>query len=121
MGYLQHWAHSLLVSAGIGVEGKRPYDVVVHDPRIFSRVFWTGMLGLGDGYVDGQWECESVDQFVDRTARARLDTRLGYFIETLQALRDRFFNLQTVRRALEVGDRRGNAIVFEDHVAVACR
>lgn len=116
MRYLNDWAHSLLSSAGIATDGKRPFDIVVRDPRIFSRIFWTGMLGLGDGYVDGQWDCASVDQFIDRTARADVGSRLGYFIETLQALRDRLFNLQSVRRAFVVGERHydlGNELYAE--------
>ncbi len=54
----------LLAGAGVRIGGKRPWDIHVHNPRMFSRVIAEGSLGLGESYMDGWWECERLDEFL---------------------------------------------------------
>ena len=47
----------------------RPWDMLLHNERLASRVKRQGLVGLGDAYVDGWWDCASLDEMVARLAR----------------------------------------------------
>ena len=96
----------LLGLAGIEVNGNRPYDIQVHNPKFFDRVLAEGALGLGESYMDGWWDCEALDQFFDRVLRARLDEQVkGNWKIVWHALRSRLFNLQSSHRARQVAEQ----------------
>src|SRR5688572_13822939 len=46
----------MLASAGITVGGSQPWDVQIHDERIWQRILRDGTLGGGESYVDGWWD-----------------------------------------------------------------
>jgi cyclopropane-fatty-acyl-phospholipid synthase len=99
----------LLDLAGVEVNGSRPWDIQVHDPRLYDRVLQRGTLGLGEAYMDGWWDCEAIDQFIDRALRANLRARVkrnGRIL--LHVLRSRLLNLQSPAMAFEVGERHYN-------------
>lgn len=53
----------LLASADVRPGGDRPWDIQVHDDRLFARVLAEGSLALGETYMDGWWDCERLDEF----------------------------------------------------------
>lgn len=94
----------LLGRAGIEVNGNAPCDIQVRNPRLFKRVLQEGSLGLGESYMDGWWECDRLDIFFDKVLRAGLETQLPHNIkDTLRIAGARLFNLQSRRRAWQVG------------------
>ncbi len=96
----------LLDSANVAVNGPNPWDIQVHDSRFYNRVLQEVDLGLGESYMDGWWDCQALDQFVDRALRARLDKEIrGNWKILYHMLRSRLFNLQTSSRAFEIGER----------------
>ena len=46
----------LLTDAGIEVDGTRPWDIQVHDERLYGRLLAYGTLGFGEAYMDGWWD-----------------------------------------------------------------
>lgn len=98
--------------AGITVNGQEPWDMQVHDPVVFDRIFKTWSLGLGESYMDGQWDCEQLDQFfyllmrhdLDESVQGLAKIRLIYEIA-----RSKLFNLQSRGRAFQVGEQHYNA------------
>lgn len=99
---------ALLARADVVVNGSRPWDIQVRRPRFYQRLFSQWTLGVGESYVDGDWDCEQLDVLMTRLLRADLDQQpLGWSRVLLwaQALRQRLLNLQTPRRAFEVGER----------------
>ncbi len=92
----------LLASADVRVNGERPWDIQIHDPRVADRVLAQGSLGLGESYMQGWWDCQSLDQFFDHILRARLNEKVTAGL-TLQALRVKLMNMQSARRAWQVG------------------
>lgn len=95
----------LLDSANVTVNGPNPWDIQVHDSRFYNRVLQEVELGLGESYMDGWWDCQALDQFVDRVLRARLDKKIrGNWKILYHMLRSRLFNLQTSSRAFEIGE-----------------
>jgi cyclopropane-fatty-acyl-phospholipid synthase len=96
---------SLLDGAGIHPGGGAPADPVVHDERFFARVLSQGSLGLGESYMDGWWDVESLDGMIVKLLGARLDERVHGIASRFDDLRAWLLNLQTARRAGEVGRR----------------
>jgi cyclopropane-fatty-acyl-phospholipid synthase len=55
-----------LARADIEIGGSRPWDVRVRDARFFARVARNPGLQLGETYMDGFWECDAIDDFIER-------------------------------------------------------
>jgi len=94
---------SMLGAGDIRIGGDRPWDVQLHNESIFARVVAQGMLGVGEGYMDGWWDCEQLDEMICKAFRADFhrDIRpVKYLLFSLQA---RLMNLQRQARAFQVG------------------
>lgn len=101
---------SLLKEAGITINGKEPWDIQVHDQRFFKRVLAGGSLALGESYMDGWWDVESLDSFFTRLFDHGLEETARQPIALIfRVLFFRIFNSQSGRRAFEVGRRHYDA------------
>ena len=88
----------LLATADVVVGGDRPWDIQVHDERMWARVLRDGHLGLGESYVDGWWDAISVDQMITKLTVARLDREFKNSWPLIAyAVKGRLFNLQLMR------------------------
>jgi cyclopropane-fatty-acyl-phospholipid synthase len=93
-------------AADVRLDGARPWDIQLHDPRFYARVLASGTLGMGESYMEGWWDCASLDQMFFRAIRARLDEYAPLNLSTLLACgAARLLNLQNRRRARQVGLR----------------
>jgi cyclopropane-fatty-acyl-phospholipid synthase len=97
-------ACDLLGTADIRVGGNRPWDMRVHHPATFDRILAQGSLGLGESYLDGWWDCDEVDELINRILRARLDEQVGRAGWLWASLKARLTNLQSPQRAWQVGE-----------------
>ncbi len=98
-------AAEFLAPAGIALDGPNPWDVKVNNERVFTRLFAQGSLGLGEAYMDGDWDCAALDQFFERALSAEIDRALKptpHLI--LLALSARIRNRQTLARAKQAAD-----------------
>lgn len=99
-----------IITDGEGGDAPRPWDVVIHDQRLFGRVLSQGTLGLGEAYMDGWWDCERMDVMFCQAIRAGIERRIeGNFSGWLHEAAFRFLNLQTRSRAFMVAKRHYNA------------
>ena len=96
---------SILKDAGIELGGSRPFDVTVHDDRLWARAISHGTLGFGEAYMDGWFDTDALDQFIYKLLEddiyAHLKPDLGL---ALSFVRGRLLNLQRAR-VTEVGER----------------
>ncbi len=44
--------------ADVQINGSRPWDMQVHDERLYDRILRDSSLGLGEAYMEGWWDCE---------------------------------------------------------------
>ena len=95
----------LLACADIRIDGDRPWDMQVHDERLYARLMSCGSLGLGESYMDGWWDAASLDEMLCRLLRAHVDERVHNRHDVLAGLKARLINLQAGRRAFVVGER----------------
>src|SRR6056297_1863285 len=99
----------LLGDAGIEINGPNPWDIQVHDDRLFGRVIREKNLGLGEAYMEGWWDCERLDEFFFHLLYSRLDERVGgCFQESLLKLASTCFNRQSRSRAYQIAERHYN-------------
>lgn len=94
----------LLTKAGITVNGSQPYDLHVHDHRFYKRLYRDVNLGLGESYMEGWWDCERIDVFMERVWRARLDRAFLSWKNVLALIEAKVFNLQSLTRATHVNE-----------------
>ncbi len=96
----------LLNLAEVEVNGKNPWDLQVHDDRLYDRLLRDSSLGMGEAYMDGWWDAEAVDQLITRVLLADLDTKVrGSWRIALFFLRSKLFNQQSPSKAYEVGQK----------------
>ena len=95
----------LAASADIRINGDRPWDIQVHDERLFQRVLAHGTLGLGEGYMDGWWDCDQPDELVRQAQTSDLPSKLLSPTTLLRVAQAKLMNLQSSRRAFQIGER----------------
>ncbi len=98
-------AERLLALADVKINGDRPWDIQVHDERLYQRAILQGSLGLGEAYMDGWWDCEALDELVGRLARANLGAKANPLLNLAMQLDSYLYDRQTPRRAFVVGQR----------------
>lgn len=94
----------LLREADVQVGGERPWDMRLHRAEAADRILLHGSLGLGESYMDGDWDAPRVDEMIQRIVRARLDRKVRSPKFVWHVLRAHLTNLQSPRRAKVVGE-----------------
>ena len=97
-----------LQQADIRINGPRPWDLQLNHPRLFGRVLRHWSMGLGEAYVDGDWDCEQLDEFFTRLLRLRADQPPGGLARLKLAwalLEAAWRNPQAPDKAFVVGER----------------
>lgn len=102
---LHQYFIELLNLAGIEPGGKQPFDLQLNAFNVPERVFANGNLGLGESYVDGHWDVKQLDEFFNRLLRAHLPDKIKPTQLLIHSLKAKLFNLQTQKRAWQVGEQ----------------
>ncbi len=66
---------SVLKEAGVSLDGPNPWDPQIRNERALTRTLLGGTLGAGEGYVDGDWECERLDELTAHLLTFGIDER----------------------------------------------
>lgn len=98
--------NDLFLDSGVQVNGNRPFDIHVHNPNFYNKILSKWSLGLGESYMDGDWDCEQLDECINLLLQKDLNesvkgrAKLRLYFEVLRA---KLINLQSKARAFEVG------------------
>jgi cyclopropane-fatty-acyl-phospholipid synthase len=95
----------LFAHADIQFNGGRPWDIQVHDDRLYGEVLSKGSLGFGEAYMLGYWDSPQLDDMFYRLLSADINEKIGTIVKMKfvgEVLRHRLFNLQKSSRAYEV-------------------
>ena len=99
-------ARKLLSLAGIEINGKNPWDIIVNNDDFYRKVMAWGSLGLGESYMDGWWECQKLDEFFYRILSKDIGHQVKHNWNLLvSGLGARILNLQSKKRAFQIGER----------------
>jgi cyclopropane-fatty-acyl-phospholipid synthase len=99
----QKICEELLSLAGITVNGGQPYDIQVKNNSFYDRILNEQILGLGESYMDGWWDCEALDEMINKLVKARVEEQVkrNWHLKW-HVLRSKLFNLQNPSRAYQV-------------------
>ena len=121
------FAKNALLQADIKIDGDKPWDMTIHNPKLYSRILQQGSLGLGEAYMDGWWDSPSLDQFFYKLLRAELDKKVTLSWPVLfSILKAKLINLQSKDRAFEIGEHHydlGNdlfTLMLDKHMIYSC-
>lgn len=105
MNSSQALIEGLLKKADVTIGGSRSQDIVVHDERFFNRVIRHGTLGLGEAYMDGWWDVNQLDVFINKVLVAHLDKEVRINFASIFTIAKAFLaNQQSYKRAFKVGE-----------------
>src|SRR3989344_5043970 len=99
----QNIAKKLLKAAGIVINGTKPWDIQIHNNKLYKRFFFQGTLGLGEAYMDGWWDVKKLDEFFNRIFKANINEKVPINLQVVLGIfRTSLFNLQTKIRSLKI-------------------
>jgi cyclopropane-fatty-acyl-phospholipid synthase len=102
----KQWVESLIKPVGITLNGNNDFDIKVINNETYKRIQLEGTLGLGEAYMDGWWECEQLDKFFYKLLSSHTEEKIGLSLPLiLEAVKARLFNMQSRKRAYEVGQK----------------
>lgn len=97
---------TILDFAGIRIDGDRPFDISVSNPKLYAAVMAGGSMALGESYMNKWWECQALDQFFERVLGAGLEKKVRQSKAVLwAAVKARVSNPQRRAKAFEIGER----------------
>ena len=118
---------ALLDEADVQINGDRPWDLHVHDSRLYHRLLSGGSLALGEAYMDGWWDCDALDAFSCRVHRAGVREKAAhswrFYWNILKAY---LLNPQDPSRAYAIGEQHydiGNDLyraMLDDRMVYSC-
>ncbi len=92
--------------ADVCVNGNRPWDITIHNPRTYRKIVLGGSLGLGESYMNGWWDSNRLDEFFTHIFNAKLGTSKFNFVgSAFMFLSQYIFNMQSIRRAFAIGEK----------------
>ncbi len=94
---------AIFSAAGITINGAHPSDIRISDKRFHNRVMRDGSLGLGESYMDGWWDCESLDGFFYRLMSSNAEHKVKK--NCILFLRSVIRNVNSKVRAFQIGER----------------
>lgn len=94
----------LLGTAGVEVNGSQPWDMQVHNEKLYSRILAQGSLGLGEAYMDGWWDAEKLDEFFHKVLSIKVDKKVtpGIFLNVVKA---KLMNMQDKDKSKRVAQQ----------------
>lgn len=93
-------------SARVGVEGREPGDILVKNKGFYGRLLREASIGLGESYMDGWWECEALDLFIEKLLRIDIKKKIaGSLRLKLLTLQSIVTNMQSRARARQVAEK----------------
>lgn len=96
---------NFLSEAGIQLNGSRPYDVRICNPKIFQKWMLDPSIIVGEAYMDGWWECDKLDElFFKLFVHYFNKNYFNRWVAALYFLRNSFVNLQTKMRSKKVAE-----------------
>ena len=78
------------------------WDIQVFDRDLYNKIITCGSLGLGESYIDRLWDCEKLDEFFFNLLRSGIQYQFR-FSDILFHIKSSLFNLQSIKRAFQVG------------------
>ncbi len=93
---------SILKLGDIKINGDRSWDIQVHNPKLYGRILAGDSMALGESYMDGWWDVDSLDQFFCHIFQAKLHEKVKNIGLLWTILMVKIWNMQNISRAFEI-------------------
>jgi len=105
MADLKQTIQNILDAADIKINGNRPWDIQVHNEKLYRRVLKQGSLGLGEAYMDRWWDAEDLSEFFNHVLSAELQKKVALSWPMIWTfVKSWVQNPQTEEKSFEVGE-----------------
>ena len=101
---LQKKYQNFLALVDIEINGERPWDLQIHNSKLFTKVMLNGSLGFGEAYMNEWFDCERLDIFFDKILSSGIYKDIGGIPKVIGNIKSKFRNLQSVPRAFQVAE-----------------
>ena len=81
--------------AGVEIDGSRPWDIHVDNERFYQRILSDGVLGLGESYMDGWWDCDDLEEFIYKVLKADLENKISPLKFVIPVIKSKMINIQS--------------------------
>jgi len=89
----------VLAHADVQCNGSRAWDISINNTQLYQRLLRDGVLGLGESYVDGWWDCEALGELVRKLLRADLEHAISPMKLLIPVLKAKLVNIQSRSRS----------------------
>jgi len=96
-------AISLLEKANIKINGKNPWDIQIHNEKLYKRTLLGGSTAFGEAYMDGWWDVQKLDQFFENIFYAYIDEEVKSPVLLFYYIKSSLFNPQKGKKSFKVG------------------
>jgi len=95
----------ILADVDITVNGSRPWDIQVHNEKMYARILGQGTLGAGESYIVGWWDVDALDVFFTKLLSVDIENKLRKNpVLIFSILKGVAFNLQRMQ-VFKVGEK----------------
>ncbi|KRH79096.1 cyclopropane-fatty-acyl-phospholipid synthase [Ferrovum sp. JA12] len=98
----------LFHQAGVTINGQQPWDIQIIHSKAYRDILMKWSLGLGESYMNHDWECRSIDNLICKLLDANLDEQVKGFARipiAWHTIKSRLVNLQSIGRAFQVAEQ----------------
>lgn len=78
----------------VEVNGSKPRDIQVYHEKFFQCILSDGVLGLGESYMDGWWDCDDLEEFKYKVLKAELKHKISHLKLLVPVIISKITNLQ---------------------------
>lgn len=96
---------ALARSVGVTINGPAATDPQVYDDSVYNAFLSRNSLAIGEAFMDKKWDCDDLAGFYTKVLERKLDIKKNLLTNPLLFLRTFLSNLQTGKRAYEVGEQ----------------
>lgn len=104
-GYVKSMIEQILATRDIKINGSRPQDIRVLNDKFYARIAASYEMGLGESYMEGEWESEHPEEFVAKLLRGNMYKYRRLVEKVFHKLMFDLVNRQTMDRAYIVGQK----------------
>jgi len=102
--FAERRVRKMLTGTAVEINGPNPWDPQVNHPAFYKRVLVGGSLALGESYMDAWWECERIDEMLNKLLRSPRIRRMKFASQLTPFATALMANLQSRARAYQVGE-----------------
>ncbi|MGH6636454.1 MAG: cyclopropane fatty acyl phospholipid synthase [Gammaproteobacteria bacterium] len=86
----------------VRINGSRPHDIQVHNSSLYRRLLFNYSLGLGEGYMRGDWSCEDLEGMLRQCLQILVRSEN---VSLLSRIQHTALNMQSALRSRQVAER----------------